>query len=171
MKGKAGPKPETVKEIEERENEPELVMDADDTSDPLPSVEESDQPELFSEPGLIHRALEVALTEEELAELHEELGKVCSDSLEKEELLEITKDQIKSLKTSMQEIRAKIRRPTRIHDVECRWEIFIEENMKKLIRIDTDETVMTSPLTAEDRAKELDQAEAANEPKEEEVPA
>lgn len=139
------------------------AVDDQDEDEEDPEDEDPEQPELFSEPsGLVFRSLQTPFSEERLTELHAELGEICSESLAAEELVEATKDKIKSFKTSMQEIRAKIRHPFEYREIECRWVLILEENAKVLIRTDTQEVIDRKALSAEDRASELARVEAEN---------
>lgn len=131
---------------------------------PPPSV----QTELFSEPPIVKRDLLVHISDERLKDLHEEIGILCSESLNQKELAEAAKDQVKILETKMQEIRAKIKSPFEYQTVDCQWRIVLEENSKKLVRLDNGEVVQTAALSAEDRERELrraaDQAISGSDP-------
>lgn len=128
------------------------------------------QPELFSEKGVIHKSIQVPLSDELLNQKREELAELY------QRILDVKNDkslwdakfneQIKSIDASMQAIARVLKTPYTYETVDCEWRIITEENARGLYRLDTGEMIDKQPLTAEDRAEELAKAEADNTPAE-----
>lgn len=112
-------------------------------------------PELFSEPKPVKRDLEVKLNGEELAALHLEAAQIAMAIVEQTGIIANAKAELKKREKDQAEVVARLRAPVKAAEVDCEWQIDIESNSKKLVRLDTGETVTTKALSAEDRSREL----------------
>lgn len=124
------------------------------------------QPELFRPPGVIRRSLEIPLPEDVILQQRERLANLYQSSLDvKEEKREADSDfnaRLKNLDEQMQACARVLKTPHTYENVDCEWRILEGENARGLFRLDSGEMVDKQPLTAEDRAEELRQAENAN---------
>ena len=128
--------------------------------------EEPVQPELFGEPGVVHRMVNVMLPAELLNEKRSRLAALYQSALEVKEEKKTADDEfnarLKNIDTQMQEIARILRTPYTYEKVDCEWRILQEENARGLYRLDTGEQIEKQPLTEEDRVKEIEQASEAN---------
>jgi len=118
--------------------------------------------ELFSGPETIKRKLEVPISDEERAAINSTAATLAIKRLEQIEISENAKAAAKGLEAELNKELAKLRKPTKPEDVECRWEIRMDENAKVLIRLDTNAEVERRALSAEDRAREEKRAAEVN---------
>jgi len=126
------------------------------------------QPELFSTPGVIHREIELPLSDELLNHKKTRLALLYQSALEvKEEKKDADSDfnaRLKNIDEQMQEIARVLKKPFTFERVKCEWRILEGENARGLFRLDTNEQVDKQPLSQEDREKELEKAAEANQP-------
>lgn len=125
-----------------------------------------EQPQLFSEKGVIHRDVQVPLAPEFLSEKRVQLATLYQNILDVEDAKSAAVSdfnaQIKSIDAQMQEIARVLKLPYTHEKVDCEWRILEAENARGLYRLDTGEMIEKQPLTAEDRAAELERAQEAN---------
>lgn len=225
-RGKAGPKPETKEEIEERKNDPtaeEIVgvenvvdvgsptiaemsgmLDGDEEifeerpagykcslpgcpftttflaemeehvngtghggfkqADPV--VPEAIQPELFAGAKIVVKSLKVPLAEDFLIEQRKELAdkyqRILNLEAEKKETVSGFNAKISNIDERMKEIARVLATPHTYENIKCEWRPIDGQNARGLYRLDTGEQVDLQPLSQEERAQELEQANAAN---------
>lgn len=103
------------------------------------------------------RSLQVKLTEKELLDLSRELVKNIQELRDKEnrkkEFAKIIDGEICGYKTHIDLLSMKIANGYEYKDIECTWEQYPNEELKRLSRDDTGEVVKTEQLTKEDRQK------------------
>lgn len=182
MKGKRGPVPESRKKtkdkVEEKPNgKPIPRMKCDACVFETPDLTEMTEhlsgsghtgygnvkePELFSEPKPISRRLRVKLDDAELNALNSKAGKIAMMLVEQREIATLAKERAKALEADQTELVATLRDPHKLASVNCEWRIDMTENKKSLVRLDTNETIETAALSAEDRAAEEKRAAAIN---------
>ena len=138
--------------------------DVEEAGGPIkPQVE---QAQLFSE-TIVERMLDAPLDEEFLNQKRKKLAEYYQRmlDLEVEKKAEVDKynTKIKNIDGSMQEIARVLATPFERVAVKCEWHVVMDENCRKLFRLDNGEVVETKALTAEDRARELAQANKENE--------
>lgn len=125
-----------------------------------------EQPQLFAEKGIVQRVLDSPLDEDFLNVKRKELSNCYLKKLDieadKKSAVDGYNAKIKTQETRMEEIARILTTPFEQKAVDCEWKIMTDENCRKLIRLDTGAVVEVKPLTAEDRAAELQQAQAAN---------
>lgn len=123
------------------------------------------QPELFSQPGVIHREVKIPLDETLLNEKKTRLAKLYQSALDvKEEKKEADSDfnaRLKNIDESMQEIARVLAKPWTYENVKAEWHI-IDGNARELRRIDTGEVLETKPLAMEDKIAEEQKAAIDN---------
>lgn len=128
---------------------------------------EPQQPALFSEPGIVHRMVNVMLPAELLNEKRTRLAALYQSALEvKEEKKSADDDfnaRLKNIDSQMQEIARVLRQPFTYERVDCEWRLIENENARGLYRLDTGEMIDKQPMTAEDFATERERAEKQNE--------
>lgn len=133
------------------------------------------QSALFSEPGIVTRAINTPLPEEELNQKRTRLAELYQQVLEVKSAKKAADTdfnaQIADIDEMMQAIARTLRYPTSNQTVRCEWRIIEGENARGLYRLDTGELLEKGALTEEDRAAELEQVEAANEELQREVEA
>ena len=124
------------------------------------------QPALFSEPGVIHRMVNVMLPSELLQEKRARLASLYQSALEIKEEKKATDDdcnaRLKNIDTQMQEIARILKTPYTYEKVDCEWRILNEENARGLYRLDTGEMIEKQPLSMEDKLAEEEKAAAQN---------
>ena len=126
----------------------------------------AEQPELFKEPGIVIRYVNVSPAPEVLAEHRKALADLAQEYLAIKDAKKAAdagfNTQISEIDTKMREIVLALKYPGQ-YLVECEWRVIDGENARGLYRLDTGECIETAALTAEDRAAELDEVTAANE--------
>lgn len=136
-----------------------------ETLDPLSATQPG---ELFSEPGIVHRNVEVPIDPEVLNEKRVKLAELYQEALEvkanKKSADAAFNAQLTGIDEDMQSIARVLRTPFTYAKVETEWRIIDGENARGLYRLDTGEMLENAALTEEDRAEELRRAEAANQP-------
>ena len=137
--------------------------DVEEAGGPIkPQVE---QAQLFSE-TIVERMLDAPLNEEFLNQKRKELAecyhRMLDLELDKKAEVDKYNTKIKNIDGRMQEIDRILATPFERVPVRCEWHVVMDENCRKLFRLDNGEVVEIKALTAEDRARELAQAEKEN---------
>lgn len=122
------------------------------------------QPQLFREPGVIKRSIEVRMSDEAIAQkqatlaaLYRQLRDVESA---KESAVKTFNAEIKAYDEQMQAIDRVLRAPYTFETVDCVWRVIEGENARGLYRLDNGDMLEQQPLTEEDRQAELDRLKA-----------
>lgn len=125
-------------------------------------IDLEEQAELFSGDRVVTRSLRVPITAEELGALHKQAADISMRLVEEEEQLQMAKARIKAFTADRNKLVAALRDPYKNADVAAEWRVYIEENAKKLHRLDNEEVIEMRPLSAEDREQYQAQANADN---------
>ena len=124
------------------------------------------QPQLFSEPGVVHRNVEVPIDPDVLNEKRAKLAELYQEALEvkanKKSADAAFNAQLTAIDEDMQAIARILKSPFTYTRADCEWRIIDGENARGLYRLDTGELIEKAALTEEDRAAELKRAEEAN---------
>lgn len=124
------------------------------------------QPELFSEPGVVHRNVEVPIAPEVLNEKRTKLAELYDQALDvkgkKKAADSAFNAELTAIDEDMQAINRILKTPYTYTNVDCEWKRIDEENARGLYRLDTGELLEKQPLTAEDMAGDNERANQAN---------
>ena len=167
-RGKRGPRPEIKLTTEDI-----LALPIADTVEILKEAANGKaesvivkQPELFREPGVVIKYVNVSPAPEVLAEHRKALADLAQEYLAIKDAKKAAdagfNTQISEIDIKMREIVLALKYPGQ-SPVECEWRVIDGENARGLFRIDTGECLEKAALTAEDRAAELDEAQDMNE--------
>lgn len=110
-------------------------------------------PELFSGPKQVKRDLAVALSGQELLELHAKSAQIAIGIVSQHEIIANGKAALKALEHEQAEVVATLRQPVKTVPIVCEWRDDVESHSKKLVRLDSGAVLEEKALSAEDRSR------------------